>query len=173
MKYFISALDFDIHENFIKTENDIYIDLNDGTCWKKMIMLTRNKLESGYYKIPTLTKKQLFSIVFSYESDVFLLYLPKKSIEEVSKTVVLRKKKNASDDEHNFYGALSYLFNNHPYDLIDEVDQRLHDGSHIESIIELLNIELYCDDKIIYRLKEGVQKDLIIKWKQIKSKYNL
>lgn len=177
MKYFITALNSNwkspLQLGFIEKEEGIYIDPSDKSEWKIMPMLNRGNLESGLYRLPALSKQELFNIIFSYNANGFLEYLPKRSIDDVLNMVFSKKKKAILDSDHNFYGSISFLFNNYPYELLNEIDVQLEKGINNISIIKLLDIELYCQDDLIDRLKEGHQKNLIMKWKQIKIKYNL
>jgi len=166
MKYFITPLEFNIERQFRK-HNEIYLYLNDNSQWERMILITRLDYQNGYFRLPKLTKKELFDIVFSYQSDQFIKYLPKKRSFDVTRDKLYKEWKKPTDDDHNFYGAISFLFYNYQNELLDRIEQELIQGHHIESIIELLNIELYCDVDTISKLQSGERKDLIIRWNNI------
>lgn len=176
MKYFICALSDrknPLQLSLIKKDERTYIDPSTKSEWKVMSMLNRGNLENGLYRLPALSKKELFNIIFSYDTNRFLEYLPKRSIEDTLNMVFSKRENKVLDSDHNFYGSLSFLFNNYPNELLDEIDLQLEKGIKNISIIKLLDLELFCKDDNVDKLKEGQQKELIIRWKQIKIKHNL
>ncbi|HHU28012.1 TPA: hypothetical protein GXZ54_02510 [bacterium] len=158
MRYFISSVRYNwtdpIDIGFIQDkENGVYIDPNDKSKWKKMRMLDLGwGVETGLYRLPVLEINELFKIVFEY----------KKKINKV-----------LSDEDYNFYGALSYLIQYYPHELIDEFTRRLYNKTlHRKSyseLIKFLDREFQCADNIFDKLSDKNQKELIMKWKQLKS----
>ena len=166
MKYFLTPLEYNLEDQFIKKDH-LYIDLKGDRQWEKIELLARSNFQFGYYLLPKLEKEKLFDIVFSYKQEDFLIYIPRRTAFNCIENKLYKKWRRPTDKDHNFYGAISYLFYSYPYELLDVIEQKLREGFNLESVVELLKIELSADESVIKKMQEGLQKDLVLRWRKI------
>jgi hypothetical protein len=112
--------------------------------------------EQAIYRLPLLEIEMIYSMVFDY---LYISNLP------------------FTDAEGNFYGSLAYLIWNYPSEFMSRFAEKvkkkeLSKGTQL-LIIKYLENEFHCDESILVCLSEGVKKDNIIRWINIKKELKI
>lgn len=158
MKYFIQTTRFSPQFNilgFEKIEEGIYKNTLDNSLW-----IERNLLDLGWgreiglCRTPLLSFEKLLELVFTFFDD---------------------NSKKISDEQYNFWGALSILLDDYPIEFLDVIENKIK-GNTISIknngyLFHLLNKELFCEEKDLCKIKE-VLRPKYEKWIEIKKLLN-
>ena len=144
MKYFMQTIRFcpDFSSlGFEKNEEGLYVNILDNSLWVERKLLDLGwRREEGLCRIPLLSFEQLLELVFAIFDE---------------------KSKQISDEQYNFWGALSILLEDYPIEFLDVIENKIgkNEISPQKNIylFSLLNKELFCEEKDIPKINKLVR----------------
>lgn len=158
MKYFIQTIrlcpNFDTL-GFKKIEEGLYRNILDNSLW-----IERNLFDLGWGKEKGLCRTPLLSF--------------EKLLELVFATFDTKSKK-ITDEQYNFWGALSILLEDYSIEFLDVINNKIKNNEislhKNRYLLELLNKELFCEEKDIPKINKSFRAKYE-KWLEIKKNIN-
>lgn len=158
MKYFMQTIRFSPNFSvlgFEKTTEGYYKNTVDDSLWIERSLLDLGwGQEKGLCRVPLLFFEQLLDLVFT-PFDI--------------------RAKKITDEQYNFWGALSILLEDYPLKFLDIVEAKFRKNEisfqKNKYLLDLIDKELFCEEKDIPKIKEDIRLKYQ-KWYEIKKILN-